>query len=150
MIRLQRTDSTNKHFVELVKHLDAELAILDGDDHAFYSQFNKIDALNHVVVAFENDLPVGCGALKEFDAKSMEVKRIYTATDCRGKGIASTVLSELEKWARELAFSSCILETGIRQHAAIKLYESSGYTLIPNYGQYIGVDDSKCFLKVIN
>ena len=35
-------------FIGLVKLLDADLAIRDGADHAFYSQFNKIDKIKHV------------------------------------------------------------------------------------------------------
>ena len=92
MIIIKRTDSDNKDFIELVKHLDADLAKRDGDDHPFYTQFNKIDKIKHAVVAYENDIPVGCGAIKEFSPNIMEVKRMYTLPDCRGKGIATQIL----------------------------------------------------------
>lgn len=149
MIKIVRTDSENMDFIELVKHLDADLAKRDGDAHSFYAQFNKIDKIKHVVVAYENGQPFGCGAIKEFDKKTMEVKRMYTSPQVRGKGIASMVLSELEKWAAELSYEKCILETGIRQPEAIGLYEKSQYKLIPNYGQYTEVEDSRCFEKQI-
>src|SRR5687768_6690910 len=111
MIKLIRTDSDNRDFIELVKCLDADLAQRDGSDHSFYSQFNKIDKINHTVVAYENDKPIGCGAIKEYAPNTMEIKRMYTMPESRGKGIASKVLNELEIWASELTYKKCILET---------------------------------------
>jgi GNAT superfamily N-acetyltransferase len=147
MIKLIRTDSGNQDFIGLVKYLDADLAVTDGDDHAFYSQFNKIDKIKHVVVAYDNDRPVGCGAIKEYAPGAMEIKRMYTSPESRGKGIATKILAELERWATELSCAKCILETGKRQSAAIALYKKCGYKLIPNYGQYTAIDNSLCFEK---
>ena len=128
--------------------LDADLAARDGDeDHAFYDQFNKIDALNNVVVAYHDTIPAGCGAIKQADGSIMEIKRMYTSPQKRGCGIASKILTELEKWSVELGYSRCVLETGIRQPEAIALYQKNGYESIPNYGQYIGVENSRCFAK---
>ncbi|WP_338794007.1 GNAT family N-acetyltransferase [Bernardetia sp. MNP-M8] len=143
-----RTNSENKDFIDLVKLLDADLAQRDGEDHSFYAQFNKIDTIKHAVVLYENDIPLACGAIKEFDTDSMEIKRMYTLSQNRGKGIASKILSELEKWAKELSYKRCVLETGLKQPEAIALYKKNGYDIIPNYGQYIGVENSKCFEKV--
>lgn len=149
MITITRTDSDNKDFIELVRYLDADLAKRDGNDHAFYGQFNKIDKIKHAVVAYEKTVPVGCGAIKEYAPNTMEVKRMYTLPEIRGKGIASKVLSELEFWAAELHYEKCILETGKRQPEAIKLYQKNGYRRIPNYGQYAGIENSLCFEKEI-
>jgi putative acetyltransferase len=147
MIRLVRTDSDNRDFIELVRLLDTELAVVDGEDHTFYSQFNKIDKIRHVVLAYYGDQSLGCGAIKEFDRESMEIKRMYVAPESRNKGIASGILSELERWACELSYTKCILETGKRQPDAIRLYKKNGYIQIPNYGQYSGVENSVCFEK---
>ena len=149
MLKLIRTNSNNIDFIQLVNQLDKELTIRDGDEHDFYDQFNKIDNIKYVVVAYENEKPVSCGAIKEFDVLTMEVKRMFTQEDARGKGIASKVLYELEKWAAELGYQKCILETGVRQPEAIRLYTKSGYELIENYGQYKGVENSRCFEKHI-
>lgn len=147
MIRLVRTDSGNPDFIALVKLLDAELAIRDGDDHAFYDQFNKIDMIKNAVVVYENDRAIACGALKAFQPGAMEIKRMYTLPDHRGKGVASAILAELEHWAADLSYEKCVLETGINQPEAIALYKKSGYRQIPNYGQYTGVETSLCFEK---
>jgi len=147
MIDLVRTNSENADFIELVKLLDADLAITDGKDHQFYSQFNSIINIKHVVLAYIDGKPVGCGAIKEYDKDTMEIKRMYTSPESRKMGIASRVLSELEKWAFELSYGKCILETGKRQTEAIGLYIKTRYTRIPNYGQYAGVENSVCFEK---
>ncbi|MEP0713000.1 GNAT family N-acetyltransferase [Algoriphagus sp.] len=149
MITLTRTDSSSPDFVSLVKLLDTYLALKDGRDHDFYNQYNSITMLNNVIVAYDNTIPVACGAIKEFDEDSMEVKRMFTVSDARGKGFASLVLSELEAWAAELGYKSCVLETGKRQVEAVALYKKQGYSLIPNYGQYIGMDNSICFQKEV-
>jgi putative acetyltransferase len=149
MVKIIRTDSGNQDFIKLVKYLDAYLAEKDGQDHSFYAQFNKIDKIKHIVVAYEGDKSVGCGAIKEYSLNTMEIKRMYTLPESRGKGIATKVLNELEIWATELGYEKCILETGKRQSEAIELYKKNGYTLIPNYGQYVGIENSLCFEKEI-
>jgi putative acetyltransferase len=147
MMKIIRTDSDNQDFIELVKCLDADLAIRDGNDHSFYAQFNKIDQIRYVVVAYENDKPTGCGALKEHEANTVEIKRMYTSPENRGKGIATKVLRELEIWAGELSYANCVLETGKRQPEAIELYKKNGYKVTPNYGQYSEMENSVCFKK---
>lgn len=150
MITLQRTDSDNPDFIELVRYLDADLAERDGAAHGFYAQFNKIDSIKHAIVAYENGKPIGCGAIKQFAPTAMEVKRMYTSPESRGKGIATKILTELEKWTAELSYEKCVLETGKNQPEAIQLYFKNGYTQIPNYGQYIGIENSVCFEKVVH
>lgn len=147
MYNYYRTNSSNDDFIHLVRELDAELSEKDGDDHSFYDQFNKIDNISHVIVAYDNNHPIACGAIKEFDKETMEVKRMYTDPAYRGKGIATKILAELEKWATELSFKKCVLETGKRQPEAISVYQHNGYSIIQNYGQYIGVENSVCFEK---
>lgn len=142
-----RTTSENLDFQNLVKQLDAYLAMMDGDEHAFYHQYNKIDMLKNCVVTFDNDEAVACGAIKELDSKSMEVKRMFTLPEKRGKGLASAILKELETWTKELGYEKTVLETGKRQVEAVALYQKCGYKIIPNYGQYAGIENSVCFEK---
>lgn len=147
MIKILRTDSENPDFIKLIKFLDEHLAEKHGDDHLFYDQFNKVDQIKHVVVAYEDDEAIGCGAIKQFAPDTMEVKRMYTSPVARGKGIATNILTELEIWATELAYEKCILETEKRQVGAIELYKKNGYQIIPNYGQYAEIENSVCFEK---
>ena len=147
MIEILRTNSENQDFIQLVKHLDDELAEIDGPEHSFYAEYNKVNQIKYVVVAYEHKIPISCGAIKEFAPDVMEVKRMYTSPQVRGKGIASKVISNLEVWAAELTYKKCILETGKRQPDAIRLYQKNGYKVIPNYGQYAGIENSVCFEK---
>lgn len=148
-MKLLRTDSDNNDFKALVKLLDADLAIRDGADHAFYSQYNQIDKIRNAVIAFIDDKAVACGAFKKYSDSKVEVKRMYVLENLRGQGIAHKVLAELEKWASELNFSECILETGKKQQEAIWLYQKAGYTTIKNYGQYENIENSICMKKKI-
>lgn len=150
MIRLLRTDSQHPDFLSLVKELDDLLAELDGEEHAFYNSLNKIDTIKNAIVVYDDDKPIACGAIREFSPTAMEVKRMYTVPEYRGKGIATKVLNELEKWAAELNYEKCVLETGIRQPDAIHLYTREGYKRIPNYGKYVNVENSVCFEKELN
>ena len=147
MLQLKRTNAADKDLAEMIKALDADLALRDGEEHAFYDQFNKIDSIKHVVILYDSHEAVACGALKKYDGKTVEVKRMYTLPASRGKGFAGKILEELELWASKLLFERCILETGIKQPEAIRLYQKSGYLIIPNYGQYIGKENSICFEK---
>jgi len=149
MTTLKRTTSDDADFQALVVMLDRDLAIRDGDEHDFYHQFNKINTLKNAVVAYIDNVAVSCGAFKEYAGGTVEIKRMYTLPEHRGKRIAAEILTELERWARELNYTSCILETGKKQPEAIRLYERSGYILIPNYGQYANIENSVCMRKVL-
>lgn len=147
MATLRRTTSENPDFERLVALLDADLAKRDGEEHAFYDQFNAIQTLDHVVVLTVDEKAVACGAFKAFDAASFEVKRMYTREEARGKGYAAAVLVELEAWASELRATRMVLETGKRQPEAVAFYKAKGYALTPNYGPYVGMENSLCFQK---
>lgn len=147
MISTSRTNSNDPAFQELVKALDIELQIRDGEEHAFYAQLNKTDHIKHVILAWKNNEAVGCGALRAYTDDTMEVKRMFVPLQHRRKGIASVVLSELENWCRELGYQKCILETGRNQPEAIAMYQRNQYKIIPNFGKYIGVENSVCFEK---
>ncbi len=149
MTSLIRTDAARPEFAELVKNLDIDLARRDGADHSFYAQYNTLHSIKHVVLLFENEKAVACGAIKELEPNCMEVKRMYTLPAFRGRGFAGQVLEALEKWAKELGYQKCRLETGKRQPEAIALYTKQGYQIVPNYGQYAGIDNSVCFEKLL-
>ena len=149
MIELIRTNSENSDFATLVKNLDAYLKVVDGDDHEFYNQYNNIDVLKHVVIAYSENEPIGCGAFKKFDNTSVEIKRMFTLPEHRGQGIANKILNELEIWAKETSYKSCILETGKKQTEAVQFYNKNNYIVTLNYGQYKNIDNSLCFKKML-
>ena len=149
MTTIKRTNSDNLDFQKLVVELDKDLAQKNGDTNDFFVQFNKIDQIKNVVVVYEIYQAVACGAMKEYDNNTMEIKRMFVPLEKRGKGFASKVLQELENWSNELGYNRCILETGNKMSEAIGLYKKMGYKIIPNYGQYKNVESSICFEKLI-
>ena len=149
MTHFERTDSDNADFQKLVVLLDADLRIRDGDEHAFYAQFNKIVSIRNAIVCYVDDKPIGCGAFREYADTKAEIKRMFVLPDYRGHGLAMRILNELELWAAELGYHEFVLETGKKQPEAIRLYQKAGYSLIPNYGQYEGVENSVCMMKTV-
>lgn len=150
MPNIVRTTSDNPDFGRLVAELDAYLRVLDGDDHEFYAQFNKTSLLKNALIGYDNELAVAIGAYKEYDAETVEIKRMYTHPEYRGQGIAKAILTELENWAKEEGYTMAILETGYMQEDAIGLYQKLGYQITENFGQYIGVENSVCLKKSLN
>ena len=143
----KRTDASDEDFIDLVKLLDKELGATYTESSDFYSQYNTLNDIKNVVLVYDGENAIACGAIKEFKEDIMEIKRMFTRPEYRGQGMAKMLLLELENWAKSLDYKQCILETGTLQKAAIALYENSGYRMIPNYGQYRGVETSICFLK---
>ena len=149
MMKIIRTDAKNLDFIRLIYELDAYLKVTDGEDHEFYNQFNGLDNIKNVVIAYKDKQAIGCGAFKKFDDETAEIKRMYVKINHRGYGTAQAILNSLELWALEKDFKKCILETGDRQIEAIKFDFKSGYIRIANYGQYAQMDNSNCFEKLV-
>ncbi len=145
--RVIRCNSENPHFVSLVHELTEFLAVHNGEKDSFYTQFNTIESIAHAVVAMSGDVAVGCGAFRPKDDATVEIKRMFVQPTVRRSGVGALILADLEDWARTLGYSSAILETSKGLGPAVRLYQRNGYTLIPNYEPYIGVEDSVCLSK---
>jgi putative acetyltransferase len=146
-LKFFRTNSSNPHFQLLIQALDEDLYKRNGEGQLIYRQYNQVDHINHVVVIYIGNAPVGCGCYKKFDSETVEMKRMFVLPEMRGKKLAAQLLHELEKWAVEEGYTKAVLETGLRQVEAIRLYTVAGYVLTENYGQYIGMEDSICYRK---
>jgi len=150
MFSIVRTNSNDPDFITLVDELNTWLSIKDGDKHAYYNQYNSIEGIPYVLVIYENGKAVACGAMKEYDPATVEIKRMFTQPKVRGKGLGKTILVALEDWARELGYDYLLLETGRSFSAAVYLYKKYGFEQIPNYDQYAEIKDSICFRKSID
>lgn len=146
-MKLKRTDSNDKDFHFLVEKLNKYLLQQYGALQDYYGQFNKIENIQNVVVAYIDNEPAGCGCFKKFDDSSVEIKRMFVANEHRGKGVGTAVLNELAHWAAELGKKSLVLEMGNRQPEAAVLYKKYGFTITPNYGQYIGMEETSICMK---
>ena len=143
---IKRTDSDHPDFKELATELESDLKIRDGAHHTFYAVLNKINKLD-VLISYENEIPTGCGGLRPSADQRMEVKRMYVRPAYRGRGIATALLKELEKWGKELGYKYAVLETGINQPEAIALYQKNSFVVTANFDPYKESPNSICFEK---
>jgi GNAT superfamily N-acetyltransferase len=150
MLTIKRTNGTNADLKELIMQLDKFLWSVYNKGMEYYGLFNYVDEGHHAVVVYDDDKPVGCGCLRNVDSETAEVKRMFVLPSARKKGVASLVLRELEKWAKEMEYKKVILETGDRLTEAINLYQKHQYSITENYGPYIGKQESVCMKKIIN
>ena len=143
-MRYAHTDGTNKDFIELCHGLDDFLNELVGgeENRAEYIPYNTLDDIHDVIVAYDDDMPVGCASFKKYDDKSAEVKRVFIKEEYRGRGVSKELMERLEEKGRSKGYTYFILESGDPLVAAMALYRSIGYEVIPNYGQYKDMPDS--------
>ncbi|MEO8634004.1 MAG: GNAT family N-acetyltransferase [Gemmatimonadales bacterium] len=134
----------------LIAALNAELSGLypePGATHFRLEPDEVTDGRGAFVVAWLDGIPIGCGAVRRLDQTSAELKRMYVAPAGRGRGIGGRLLSALEDEARQLGVRRLLLETGIRQHAALALYARAAFTPIPPFGEYADTPTSVCLGK---
>ena len=147
-LSFRRTDSSDKDFAGLVVQLDQDLLERYQEKQSFFDQFNSVSMIKNVIVAYDGEgNALGCGAFKAWREGACEIKRMYVVPSFRGKKIGMKILSQLEQWAKEEGFQRCVLETGLYQPEAIKVYADSGYHRIPNYDQYADSELSLCMEK---
>ncbi|MDE7445290.1 MAG: GNAT family N-acetyltransferase [Lachnospiraceae bacterium] len=148
-MRIEYTDGRDRNFIELCHELDDFLnEIVGGEENRTeYLQYNKLDDIHDVIVAYENDVPVGSASFKKYDDECAEVKRVFVKKEYRGRGISNILMKMLEERAREKGFKYFILESGEPLVSAMALYRKSGYKVIPNYGQYVDMEESVCMKK---
>ncbi|MET7255945.1 GNAT family N-acetyltransferase [Dyadobacter jiangsuensis] len=144
-----RTTSDNPDFQNLTSELDDELCRIYNTNKEDYEEYNRITGLPTVILAYANGIAIACGCFKQFDAHRLELKRMFVKPGFRGKGIASMMVDELEKWGKELGYGTMILETGKGQPDAIALYRKLGYTDIPHFGEFPEESRSVCLGKMI-
>ena len=144
---LKRTTTADPHFQFLVSRLDHELWDELNEDQATYDPFNKVPDIKTALLIYINEEPAACGCFKEFDAETVEIKRMFVQKNYRGLGLSKKILHELEQWAIEDKYSQALLETSIHFQTARRLYETSGYSIIPNYPPYVGLAESVCMKK---
>jgi GNAT superfamily N-acetyltransferase len=149
LVNLKRTTASDKNFKNLIKELNNDLRARYNNVNYQYDANIQVDDLSTVVLGLINDDAVGCGCFKEIGLNVVEVKRMFVNPYFRGLGISSSVLNELTTWAKELNYSQVVLETGKMQEESINLYTKYGFSIIPNFGPYIGSSESVCMGKML-
>lgn len=143
------TDGRNSDFIELCHSLDDFLNELVGGEQnrAEYILYNQLEDIHDVIIAYDDDVPVGSASFKKYDDECAEVKRVFVTQAYRGKGISNKLMELLEDAARKRGYQYLILESGEPLVAAMALYRKIGYKVIPNYGQYKDMPESICMKK---
>jgi len=149
MITFKRTIFSDPDFRNFIVALDIEYVARYPFMAGITNPFNIMDERARVMLAYDNEMPVACGAFRPVDGQTIEIKRMYTLPQSRNQGIGKRVLLELEHWAKEQGYSVSILETGINQPEAIAAYEKSGYMRIPKFPPYVDVNESICMQKIL-
>lgn len=132
----------------LMRELDAEIAALYPD-----SMINGIDGVEfeksggYFVVAQQENRTIGCGGFRPLDEECAEIKRMFVRPEVRRRGGARQILRHLEEEVRRRGFRSTVLETGCNNTGAIALYESEGYSQIPEFPGCVGNPVSRCYIK---
>ena len=141
------TDEKDKRFLELVGELDRGYYERIGDELSRYDSYNEFKDHHVVMLALENGIAVACASYRAFDDDSVEFKRVYVKREYRKRGIAYSLISQLEKLAIKAGYRYSYIITGKNNHAAIKLYEKLDYVLIDNFGQFRDDDVVVCMKK---
>ena len=147
---LKRTTTADKDFQFLVTRLDHELWDELNEDQATYDPHNKVPDIKTALLIYMDGAPAACGCYKPFDEETVEIKRMFVQKSYRGLGLSKKILQELERWATENKYRQAVLETSIRFTTARRLYETSGYSVIPNYPPYVGLPESVCMKKTLS
>jgi len=106
---------------------------LDGDSMPRAGAAELSPPAGAFVVGYDAGRPACCGGVKRLDEERCEIKKMYVVPELRGRGIARTLLGELEDVARGLGYAIARLDTGPKQTGAQRLYESAGYAEIPDF-----------------
>ncbi|WP_097002660.1 GNAT family N-acetyltransferase [Lacrimispora amygdalina] len=146
LLEFRDTNGEDPDFAMLCGKLDRALDEIVGIEYqrSKYDKFNQRDSIHDVVVAYHDGEPVACGAFKLFDDNHAEIKRVFVDPAHRHMGLGAELIRRLEAKAKMSGYRWCILETGRMLEAANALYKKAGYQMIPNYGQYEGMEDSVC------
>jgi len=148
MTTIAYSNGASLDFINLCNELDDYFNAMNGKEKQNgYNQYNTLNDIVDIWVAYEGNTPVGCAAFKLYEDKTAEVKRVFVKPVYRGKGIAKALMRALEEKAWEKGYKFLLLETGKRFKEAVGLYQSMGYVVIENYGQYKGLPESVCMMK---
>lgn len=150
-IILKEVSYDNADFICLCDELDSFLnrAIGGEDKREKYKKYNHLDTMDYVIVAYDEEKPVGCAALRKYSDEDIEVKRVFVREDYRGKNIGGMLIENLISYSKNLGYARMILETGEFLKASVRLYLRYGFERIQNYGAYVDMSESLCMGRSI-
>lgn len=148
LISVHTVSHNHPHLHQLIRNLDEELLERYPPEEIFTLDFNDPHVRDiSFAVAYLDDTPVGCGAIRPLEGKEAELKRFFVERQHRGSGAAALILRHLEENALRNGFRIIKLETGPEQPESLRFYAKNGYYEIPRFGPYAECPSSMCFEK---
>ncbi|HET9501748.1 MAG TPA: GNAT family N-acetyltransferase [Marmoricola sp.] len=155
--RIERRPITHPDAALLVEQVQGEyVARYGGRDDTPIEPGYFEEPAGAFFVGYLDGVPVASGAWRRRtdvsfgdSTASAEVKRMYVAPPARRRGLARRMLTHLEETARDSGAEVMVLETGLRQPEAIRLYTSAGYVPIAGFGFYRDAPLSRCFARTL-
>lgn len=146
-VEFERTHGADPRFIDIVKELDQNL-------HSTYNNYGykydidiQVGEVSTVILASIGEIVIGGGCFKPLDDETAEVKRVFVSPYFRGLSVGSGLMEEVICWAQELGFKNLVLETGELQEESIRLFKRQGFSVIENFGSYVGVRGSICMAR---
>jgi putative acetyltransferase len=135
-ILVEQVDSITDEVRALILELDTELAVAYPPEQLHGLTLRSLfEPHVQFFIARLDGVAVGCGGVAFFDGFA-EVKRMYVRKEARGDGVAQALLAHLESVTRSAGISLLRLEIGVRQPAALRLYERAGFQPCGAFGPY--------------
>ena len=148
-IRYEWTDGNNSDFQRFYLATEEYYSSIVGGEknRKGFIPYNISQNIGIVVIAYIDDIAVGCAGLKSYSDTDAEIKRVWVEPQYRQRHIAVDMMQMIENKAKEQHFSRTILQTREAMTEAVSLYEKLGYYRISNYPPYDRLEGAICYAK---
>ena len=137
MYRIVDATATQPDLIALIAALDAYQSALYPAESNHLLDLAALPAGTLILrKIMHHDEAVGCGAVLLNEDGSAEMKRVFIDPTHRGQKLGEQLIAALEQAASEKGCHTLRLETGIEQHAAVKLYQRCGYQICEAFAPY--------------
>lgn len=148
-MEIRFVEADNAAMLDMMRQLDEYYFSVVGEVHKKYAKYNDPHLLACRAVAYVDGVPAACGGWKAVDGETAEIKRIFVCPAFRRQGVASALITALERDAAQHGHTRLILETARTTADSAALYHKLGYREIPYYGSPAGAENCRCFEKEI-
>jgi GNAT superfamily N-acetyltransferase len=141
-VKIISIDSANQEFVANARQLFKEYEASIGVSLCFQNFEDELATLpgkysppwGRLLLAYIDELLVGCIALRKIDEETCEMKRLFLRSSVRGKGLGRRLVDEVISEARSIGYRRMRLDTMPgRMKSAIALYYAVGFREIEPY-----------------
>jgi ribosomal protein S18 acetylase RimI-like enzyme len=146
-LRTVFTNEKNENFIILAKKLWDEYVEISGDVVKQYQKFNTLEGKHFVILICDGEKAIACGSFKRFSKDTAEIRRVYVEKQHRRRKLASYIMENLEKIAKEKGYDNIVLETGVKNKVSRKFYKNLDYNIIANFEPFKDMSTCLCLKK---